>query len=79
MLPLKEESGTSSTVKIAFSIDKPVIIIDIHDNVGAHKKNKIIEWLTNNNIEILNVAGPKESSSNGIYKKAFSFLEDVFL
>ncbi len=78
MLPLKEGSGTSSTVKIAASIDKPVLIIDIYDKVGEYKKSQVIEWLTKHNIEILNVAGPKESSSNGIYKKAFSFLEVVF-
>lgn len=38
----------------------------------------IVNWIKNNNIEILNVAGNSERTSRGIYNKAYNILVQVF-
>jgi len=44
------------------------------DNAGA-----ILEWIQNNNINVLNVAGPRESNAPGIYQQSFELLNGVFM
>ncbi|BCA97210.1 hypothetical protein TUM19329_35710 (plasmid) [Legionella antarctica] len=36
--------------------------------------SKCIEWIKEYDIRTLNVAGPRESSSEGIYKESYNFL-----
>jgi hypothetical protein len=45
-------------------------------NLDADNKNSqiVIDWINENNINILNVAGPKESNSSGIYSKTYDFI-----
>ena len=64
--------GTILTIETAKELHKPLIII----NLEADNKNSqiVIDWITENNIIILNVAGPKESNSSGIYSKAYDFI-----
>jgi hypothetical protein len=60
--------GTKLTIKIAKKIKKPFYIL----RGGGSEIIKFIEWLNQNfddEIE-LNVAGPRESSQPGVYKKA---------
>lgn len=66
------EGGTAFTMRVAQSISKPCLILDLHgpvDTTVAHA------WLTGNNIQILNVAGPRESRYPGIYARAKTALE----
>jgi len=35
-----------------------------------------MNWMMKNNIRVLNVAGPRESSGEGTYKFAYKVLED---
>ncbi|MFA5405037.1 MAG: putative molybdenum carrier protein [Ignavibacteria bacterium] len=58
--------GSKLTYEIAIINKKPVII--------NPTKKKFLNWLINNNIEILNVAGNRESQFPGIYNKTKIFL-----
>ena len=71
-------NGTDLTVKMAQKMDKPLIIINL-DNIEITLEEKINKWLAENNVEILNIAGPRESTTPGIYKKAYLLLEKLFL
>ena len=35
---------------------------------------EVVDWIADNNIGVMNVAGPRESSSPGIAKKVEAFL-----
>ena len=58
--------GTQLTFNVALKNGKPVII--------NPTKKKFLKWLDENKIEILNVAGNRESQSPGIFKKTKAFL-----
>ena len=58
--------GTQLTYAIALNNNKPVII--------NPAKRKFLNWLVNNKIEVLNVAGNRESQNPGIFEKTKSFL-----
>ncbi len=65
------DTGTQLTIDYAKSNNKPLLIIDL----AKPKPNTSLQnWLFQNNILTLNIAGPRESSSSGIYKLAFEFL-----
>lgn len=69
--------GTAFTVECAKKYGKPCIIIDL----GKERKDAIgdvIEWIEENDIKVLNVAGPRESKAPGIYKITKKFLEKLF-
>lgn len=58
--------GTQLTYAIAVNNRKPVII--------NPSRRKFLSWLEKNNIEILNVAGNRESQNPGIFEKTKKFL-----
>jgi len=49
------------------------------DLSGENDKNlqKVSNWINFNHLEILNIAGPRESNSPGIYVEALHFLEKL--
>ena len=51
------------------------MIIDLSAN--DHSKQKIIDWIRQNKIKTLNVAGPRESQFPGIYELASKLLTDT--
>ena len=63
--------GTALTAKLAKSMVKPCLIVrlDGSEDVGAVRR-----WLCEHGVEILNVAGPRESEQSDIYVQAKSFL-----
>lgn len=76
--------GTAFTVECAEKYKKHCLILDLR----KYKKDKegiisfgnaliIRGWVALNNIKVLNVAGPRESKSPGIYKIAKKWLEEV--
>lgn len=70
----KLEGGTKYTAHIAGSLHKPCLIIDIS---AAFEIAEVLGWLKDNNIQILNIAGPRESKYPGIYKKAVTELNRI--
>lgn len=67
--------GTALTVELAHRWDKPCFIVDLQDipDMGA-----IVTWLQRQQIETLNIAGPRESKHPGIYAEARHFLRKLF-
>jgi hypothetical protein len=69
-------NGTELTIKLAVSMQKPLMLIDL-DRKDDFLEEKFNNWLAENNVEILNIAGPRESSNPGIYIKAFLLLQEL--
>ncbi len=62
--------GTKLTAELAHKYHRPVLIIDAL-SFGKDDVTRFQKWIQENQIRILNVAGPRESSQPGvIYKRA---------
>ncbi len=66
--------GTSFTVQLAVEYKKPHLIIDFDDKIDPQM---VRAWGEKNKIEILNVAGPRESKVPEIHDRAVEFLKKV--
>ena len=77
-LPLSPQitDGTLLTINYANTQEKPYLLIAINDE---HAIETIHTWLTIHNINSLNVAGPRESNSPGIYDKTCVLLKQLLL
>ncbi len=72
----KFDAGTGLTLNLCKKLGKPYLIFkltEVYDNYS------FANWMKTNNIQILNIAGPREGSALGIYKKTLLFLEKIFL
>ncbi len=74
-LPAAVTDGTIFMINLVQQRHKPYLIIDLSDE---HHTHKVVEWLKRNDIEILNIGGPRESQRPGIYQLSFYFLAKVF-
>ena len=74
-LPIEITDGTILTLQEVKQKNKPHLIIDQCNPID---RENILKWVNNNHIKVLNVAGPRESQSPGIYKKSFVLLKNVF-
>lgn len=68
--------GTALTVKLAADFKKPHLIVDIYKK---YDPAKVLEWGKANNIQVLNVAGPRESKIPGIHDRTVDFLKKVLV
>lgn len=68
------EGGTGITIRHASEYGKPYLIVDLNDPQTAPE---IREWIKNNQVKRLNVAGPRESKRPGIYRLAHDYLLQV--
>ncbi|MBA2711683.1 MAG: putative molybdenum carrier protein [Tatlockia sp.] len=68
----KIKDGTVLTIDHAKNLNKPCLIISLNDQKEADYL--FIKWIEDNNIEILNIAGPRESNSPGIFKLSCELL-----
>jgi hypothetical protein len=65
------KGGTLLTQAAASELDRPLLVVKpMPDNVAI-----VLTWMRSSGIRRLNVAGPRESESPGIYRKARSFAE----
>jgi len=69
--------GTDLTRKMALKHRRPLLAIDLNT---IHEKTffELDEWIRIHNIAVLNVAGPRESTTPGISRLAESFLVKAF-
>ncbi len=75
------KGGTELTRRLAKRHKRPHLCIDLAEvnNVDENSlRDKTKAWLASNNIGVLNVAGPRASSSSQIARHAESFLLSVF-
>jgi hypothetical protein len=69
----RHKGGTRFTLDLCKTHGKPVFLIQL--NQTGHKTiTRFVSWLQENEISTLNVAGPRESKSPGIYEKTRRFL-----
>jgi hypothetical protein len=64
--------GTALTLRVARRQGKPLLAVDLDDDPDAAV---VAEWITRSGIQLLNVAGPRESESPGIGSRAARLLE----
>jgi hypothetical protein len=64
-LPLSVTDGTILTIEQAKTLRKPYLVIDLSCYQGP---DEIVSWAEENNIKTLNIAGPRESQSKGIFE-----------
>ncbi len=69
------DRGTALTIELAARHGKPCLHRDVAQKPDVQD---VLTWLEENDIRSLNVAGPRQSSSPGIYARAGTFLRDVF-
>jgi hypothetical protein len=70
------DRGTALTAKLANRHRKPLYVVDL-EQPAADEAAKVREWLQQQHIAVLNVAGPRESSAEGIHAQASAFLRAV--
>lgn len=69
------DRGTELTGSLAKQKRKPLLIINLE---APPVENSVSNWIRMNSIHILNIAGPRESSSPGICMSAFNYLRQLF-
>lgn len=69
------EGGAFSTVRFAEKLKKPFLVIALDDGVTEEAIASVREWLANNSIQVLNIAGPRESQGFIPYLKNVSKTE----
>ena len=67
--------GTELTLRLAERHRRPRLVVDLD---GGVEPAEVRRWLEDNAVEILNVAGPRESQSPGIADLAREFLVGMF-
>lgn len=67
--------GTKLTVQLADRYRRPRMLVDLADPT---EPERVVDWLVDNQVTVLNVAGPRESSVRGIGRLAEEFLFQVF-
>jgi len=72
-------NGTAYTLKMIEKHKKPFVILN-YDLLfpASNLIFPLTQWLKNNQITTLNIAGPRESKMPGIYRNALNFLVIFF-
>jgi hypothetical protein len=71
--------GADYSLKMAEKHKRPVLQIDLKKMPIDSAPAKMNTWITDNNIEILNVAGSRTNEDSNIYKDTMCIIEDVIL
>lgn len=66
--------GTATTIDIARELRKPLYIVDLADTAAVEP---VAAWLRANDVAVLNVAGPRESTAPGIRAEAERFVKSL--
>ena len=69
--------GTALTRLFALERGKPCLTVDVGRD-RPDGADAVCSWIRRHHIAVLNVAGPRESQTPGIYAKTFALLERVF-
>lgn len=70
--------GSTLTIRSAKKHNKPFLHIDLAESSDIEAKKIIKEWLNEVSPTILNVAGSRESTSQGIYARVYKIFKEVF-
>ena len=69
------EGGTAQTIRFAENMSRPFLVVDLDD---APAPAAGLAWLAEVAPDILNVAGPRESSCPGIHGQAAGYLRELW-
>jgi len=69
-------AGTLLTISETKQTKKPLLIFYLDQNLSPAI---VCDWLLKNHIQILNIAGPRESQSPGIYQQSYKFIKKLLL
>lgn len=67
--------GTALTVAVARALRRPAVVVDLDDDGDGAA---VLAWIEESGFCVLNVAGPRESTSPGIYRQARAYLDPLF-
>lgn len=68
---LEIDDGTKLTIELCSKYNKPLFELILQEET---RKPGPINWIKENNVQVINIAGPRESNAPGIYKKTLAFL-----
>ena len=71
---IDRSEGSAFTVACAVSLGKPHLVVDLRATDAPRTARK---WLARIAPRTLNIAGPRESQSPGVYREARRFLQDL--
>jgi hypothetical protein len=74
----KLTEGSDYTRKMALKHNRPWLHIDLNKTPAFKAANLIQTWIKENTIEILNVAGPRESKDKSIYQDVSKLIETIY-
>ena len=66
--------GTAYTVRVADELGKPYLVVNLEDVPDG---KEVVAWIRRHDIQVLNVAGPRENKCPGIYREATGLLTAV--
>lgn len=69
----KPTGGTALTITLAVKYEKPHLVLDLSE---PPTPATVQQWIKEDNIRTLNVAGPRESGEPGIHEKSVRFIRD---
>jgi hypothetical protein len=70
--------GTAFTLQMAKMHKRPCRHIDVHLGLSFDNASLIVSWIEAHKIEVLNIAGPRESEDQDIYEEVFRILEMAY-
>ena len=71
--------GADYSRKMAIKHNRPCLHIDLSQTEMAASSAEIYTWITENNIEILNVTGSRASEDGDVYKSTIGIIEGAIL
>lgn len=80
-LPLeaKIKDGTLLTMSEVSAKNKPFLVVDLSKSVEDNLHD-LLTWMEeNSSIRTINIAGPRESNSPGIYSASYHLLSELFI
>jgi Circularly permutated YpsA SLOG family len=69
------QRGTLLTHQLAKRHGKPLLRVRLDRPVAV---DRVVRWISENSIQVLNIAGPRASSQAGIEKQALDLLKKIF-
>jgi len=65
--------GTAYTARVAHELGRPLLVVAPE----ASEVGRVVAWLDEQHVRVLNVAGPRESGAPGIHAEVRRFVEEV--
>ncbi|MCA9079458.1 MAG: putative molybdenum carrier protein [Planctomycetaceae bacterium] len=69
--------GTALTQRIVRDLKRPLLLLDLKRMPVADGVQPVLRWLARHPIHVMNVAGPRESTTPGIQQRTHTLLTEV--